>query len=70
MNFRKNQVRRETYAERAQREEMERQREISKRVFQVLEIMPTDFVCPACQGQPYALFCDPCSQKVREKARV
>lgn len=62
--------RRETYAEREQREEMERQREISKRVFHVLETMPTDFVCPACQGQPYALFCPPCTQKVREKARV
>ena len=63
-------LRRETYAEREQREEMERQREISKRVFAVLEIMPPGFVCPACQGLPYALFCQPCTQKVKEKARV
>lgn len=70
MRFKKKPARRETYAERAKRAEVERQREISKRVFQLLEIMPADFVCRACQGLPYALFCQPCTQKVREKARV
>lgn len=45
-------------------------RDENQRVFQIFEQTPKDFICLDCQGLPYALFCTPCRQNVKEKARV